>query len=68
MSNGKIKIIWVKFTAGREWHLKHKVIQFDIQYLAFIIPKMFYSPFALKYRSASSAAIQPLPAAVTAWR
>lgn len=25
-------------------------------------------PFAVKYLSASSAAIQPLPAAVTAWR
>jgi len=28
----------------------------------------YTTPFALKYLSASSAAIQPLPAAVTAWR
>ena len=27
-----------------------------------------YSPLAAKYRSASSAAAQPVPAAVTAWR
>ena len=27
-----------------------------------------YNPFAAKYRSASSAAMQPVPAEVTAWR
>ena len=30
--------------------------------------KISYSPFAASQRSASSAAMQPLPAAVTAWR
>ena len=33
-----------------------------------ILPATYYRPFADKYLSASNAAIQPLPAAVTACR